>query len=329
MTDNLRLVPYTPAYAGRWNALVRASKNGTFLFDRQFMDYHADRFTDASLIALDGPGDDNIIALLPANLSRERDGLWLVSHGGLSYGGWVTDARMTTPVMLRLFDLLRAWAQSRGVVNIRYKAAPRMYHRLPSDEDLYALFVHGAVLARVDVGSVIDLRRSLAWSKGKKQSVAKALKSGVRVRKASEFGPFVTLLTEALARHDARPVHTAAELELLAARFPNNIALYQAHLPAADGEDLLAAALVFDCGQTVHTQYMASSARGRELGALDAIIHHLQTDVYATREALSFGISTESDGRILNRGLVGQKEMFGGRAVVHMFYDLPVAPATA
>ncbi len=329
MTDNLRLIPYAPAYAGRWNALVHASKNGTFLFDRQYMDYHSDRFEDASLVALDGSGDDNIIAVLPANLGRERDGDWLFSHGGLSYGGWVTDARMTTPVMLRLFDLLKAWAQSRGVVNIRYKAVPRIYHRLPSDEDLYALFVHDAVLTRVDLGSVIDLTRPLAWSKGKRQSLAKAQRTGVQVRQASEFGPFINLLTEALARHGARPVHTVAELELLAARFPGNIALHQAYLPSQEGEQLLAAVLVFDCGPTVHTQYMASSARGREVGALDAIIHHLQTDVYATRKALSFGISTESEGRVLNRGLISQKEMFGGRAMAHMFYDLRIAPATA
>ena len=41
---------YTADRADEWNQFVRASKNGTFLFDRRFMDYHSDRFRDHSLM---------------------------------------------------------------------------------------------------------------------------------------------------------------------------------------------------------------------------------------------------------------------------------------
>ena len=51
--DRLRLEPYSPDRAGRWDGFVRASRNGTFLIERGFMDYHADRFADASLMAFD------------------------------------------------------------------------------------------------------------------------------------------------------------------------------------------------------------------------------------------------------------------------------------
>ena len=44
--------------AREWDAFVGASKNGTFLLTRPYMDYHADRFTDHSLIAR---GDDGRI----------------------------------------------------------------------------------------------------------------------------------------------------------------------------------------------------------------------------------------------------------------------------
>ena len=33
-----------------WNKLVSESKNGTFLFDRNFMDYHKHKFQDFSLM---------------------------------------------------------------------------------------------------------------------------------------------------------------------------------------------------------------------------------------------------------------------------------------
>ena len=54
---------YTPAKKDEWDQFVRQSKNGTFLFLRDYMDYHSDRFADFSLVARDG---EKIIAVLPA-----------------------------------------------------------------------------------------------------------------------------------------------------------------------------------------------------------------------------------------------------------------------
>jgi hypothetical protein len=43
--------PYHAEDLETWNRFNQASRNGTFLFDRGYMDYHADRFTDASLMS--------------------------------------------------------------------------------------------------------------------------------------------------------------------------------------------------------------------------------------------------------------------------------------
>ena len=71
---------YTAAYHRDWNDFVSESSNGTFLFLREYMEYHADRFTDYSLLVYDG---NKLLALLPAN----RSGDVLYSHAGLTYGG--------------------------------------------------------------------------------------------------------------------------------------------------------------------------------------------------------------------------------------------------
>ena len=125
-------------------------------------------------------------------------------------------------------------------------------------------------------------------------------------------------LSDALAIHGATPVHTVAELELLAGRFPEAIRLYAATIEGR----AIAYVLLFDCGQTVHTQYIAARPEGRDAGGLEAIVARIQRQDYADRRYLSFGISTEQDGRLLNRGLIDQKEMFGGRAMICPFYDL-------
>ncbi|MBX3482843.1 GNAT family N-acetyltransferase [Phenylobacterium sp.] len=321
--DRLRLEAHTPDFAPRWDAFVRASKNGALLFERGFMDYHADRFEDASLVAFQGPGRDNPVALLPACRLRADGEDQVVSHAGLTFGGWITDGRMTAAWMLRLFEMLRERLADEGVSRLRYKAAPSCYHREPAEEDLYALFRCGARLVRSDLGSVVDLGRPANWSKSKRQGLTKARAAGVTVARSGDLAAFHALLAEVLARHGAQPTHSVAELRLLAGRFPDRIALFAAHAPDATP---LAYVLVFDSGETVHTQYMASNAEGRTCGALDAIVAHLQHVAYADRRRLSFGISTEDGGRRLNEGLAAQKEMFGARAVVFPCYELEIPP---
>ena len=57
------IIRYTPDKADEWNQFIAKSKNGTFLFDRHYMDYHRDRFEDHSLMFyLEGA----LYALMPA-----------------------------------------------------------------------------------------------------------------------------------------------------------------------------------------------------------------------------------------------------------------------
>ena len=59
------------------------------------------------------------------------------------------------------------------------------------------------------------------------------------------------------------------------------------------------------------------------MGALDFLIEtcieESQQDGY---QYFSFGISTEENGRVLNSGLVAQKENFGARGMVLDFYEI-------
>ena len=317
MADDLRLEAYTPAHRARWDNFVRIAKIRALIFERDFMDYHADRFVDASLLAFRG---ETLVAVLPASRHSESGADWLVSHGGLTFGGWITGDRMTATGMLQIFELLRSHSQRVGFSHLRYKPSPHCYHRAPADEDLYALHRLGARVTRVDASSVINLQAAPTWSTLRRRQLKKAVKHGVTVELCVNSPAFVAMLAQVLAAHGAVPVHSAAELDLLANRFPNRIRLYAAR--AADGP--IAYALVFDSGQTIHTQYLATNAEGRAWGGLEAILHHLQTVDYADRRYLSFGISTTNNGHSLNEGLIRQKEGFGGRTQVCLCYELPL-----
>jgi hypothetical protein len=203
------------------------------------------------------------------------------------------------------------------VERVVYKAVPHIFHACPAEEDLYALHRLGARLKRRDLSSVIALRETFRFSQGRRRAVNKARKAGVVVQAGTDPADFHALLVEVLRKHDTRPVHSLAELRLLQARFPQHIVLHEVRREGV----LLAGVLVYDFGRTVHAQYMAVSEEGRRLNALSFLLVELVGGVYAQRTYFSFGISTEQEGRVLNGGLVAQKESFGARTVVHDFYE--------
>ncbi|MBK8025437.1 MAG: GNAT family N-acetyltransferase [Chloroflexi bacterium] len=305
---------YAGAHQAAWDAFVQESKNGTFLFLRGYMEYHRDRFADHSLIAHDG---GRVAALLPAN---ERDGV-LFSHGGLTFGGWITDGRMKQTLMLDVFDALRPYAEACGLRRLVYKPPPAIYHRAPAQEDLYALFQQGAQLNdRRPATAIVGGSNGMpAFPKDRRYEVRKAEKAGVIVRESGDLAAYWPLLEAVLAdQHGAKPVHTLAEITLLARRFPEHIKLYGAY----QGEALIAGVLVYESEHVARAQYIASGPDGRRTGALDLLMDHLLHRVYAGKPVFDLGTSINPPDGSLNRGLIAHKEDFGGRSVMCDTYVL-------
>ena len=93
---------------------------------------------------------------------------------------------------------------------------------------------------------------------------------------------------------------------------------------AYEGDTPLGGPMVFECGETVHTQYISASKRGKEMGALDLVFDYLINERYANWRYFDFGKSTEQLGRYLNCNLIHQKEGFGGRGVCYDAYEWEV-----
>lgn len=307
---------YGPQDREAWDTFVASSKNGTFLLARGYMDYHSDRFIDASSIITDGNG--KIIALFPANCHADV----LSSHGGLTYGGMVCGAGMTGGLSLDVFSVWLSHWQSEGVRLLNYKCIPAIYHRMPADEELYALFYHGAALVRRDMLQTVDLGEQGPVQERRARGAKKAAKAGLQVRETQDIDAFWEVLdTNLRLHHDRRPVHTAAELRLLKSRFPDEIRLFGVY----EGEALCAGSLLYCSDRTIHAQYIASSEEVRKLGGLDILFLTLLDEFRGRARYFDFGTSNENDGRYLNRGLAEFKEGFGARAIVQDFYRLDLA----
>lgn len=314
----IRIERYNKDLRLQWDDFVRRSKNGTFLFYRDYMEYHGDRFQDFSLVVYDKK--DKIIALLPAN----RSGMQLQSHAGLTYGGFVTDDQMTTTVMLSVWMTVLDYLLQSGFEDLTYKTIPYIYHKVPAEEDRYALFLAGAALRRRDALTVINNESPLKLQERRRRGIKKAEKNGLLVKSGSEFSQFWPILSATLqSRFGVAPVHTLAEIELLRDRFPANIKLFSCW----QADQMLAGVVIYESGPVAHVQYIAANDEGKGVGALDLLFYNIITRFYPDKHYIDFGISNEMDGYILNTGLIQQKEGFGARAVVHDHYQVMLPSA--
>lgn len=288
------------------------------MFDRNYMDYHSDRFVDHSLMFYDE--NEKLVALLP--VSEKENNLY--SHGGLTYGGFITDTKMKQHTMNDCFEALLKYAKVQNVNTITYKCIPHIYHKQASEEDRFALFANGAKLTTVDVSTYVNLSNPLKMPKGRKAQISRARREGVEVEELTEladFEAFITLENEVLSeRHDTKAVHTGAELKLLHDRFPDGVKL----LGALKEGTLIAGTVIYVYDQVVHTQYMAANTEARVIGALDLAVNSI-IEIYKGKKLwLDFGISTEHGRIYLNEGLASQKEGFGGRTGVYEIWELQV-----
>lgn len=306
---------YTTDDKAVWNDFVGVSKNGTFLFNRNYMDYHSDRFKDHSLLFYK---DDKLYALLPAN---ECDAV-LYSHGGLTYGGLLMSNKCTAADVVVLFDELNAYLHQTGFKRVVYKAIPWIYQRVPAEEDLYALFkVCKAKLVARNISSSIIMANRPKWHHGRKYGITRCKKNGVVVGPSPDFAGFWQVLNDNLkTTYGAHPVHTLDEMLLLQSRFPNNIKLYTA---TKDGK-VIGGTVLYLTPQVLHTQYISATPEGKYLGAIDAIFNCILNEDFKDYQIFDFGKSTEDDGWVLNESLIYQKEGFGGRGVCYDYYEWQV-----
>lgn len=303
---------YDIADRQEWDSFIGKSKNGTFLFKRGYMEYHNDRFEDYSLLVYD---NKKLRAVLPANVKDDI----LQSHGGLTYGGLISDGCMTTETAMEVFSEINKYLLEQGIEKVVYKPTPWIYHTLPAEEDLYAIIqVCGAKLISREISSTVYLPNRPKFSQLRRRCVNKARRNGIIVRESNDIATFWNILNANLeGRYGVSPVHTEKELSLLASRFPDSIKLFMAY----DGEEALGGTLVFVMNEIVHTQYIAASPKGKTVGALDMVFDELINEEFSNYRFLDFGKSTEHHGIWLNKNLIHQKEGFGGRGVCYDVYE--------
>ena len=298
----------------QWNAFISKAKNATFLFHRDFMEYHNERFIDYSLIVVEG---EKWVAVLPAN--RVDDVVF--SHNGLTYGGLVYGEYLKLASVIQVFKTILSYLLENEISKIQIKILPSIYHKKPSEELNYALFLAEAQLIRCDTLAVIDLSKPFQFSKKRNPSIQKGLSKGLIIKEENNFEPFWNnvLIPNLALKHNAKPVHTLNEIQLLKKHFDKNIRQFNVYFK----NEIVAGATIFESENVAHSQYISKYGAHEDLGSLDFLYDHLIHHVFADKLFFDFGTSNENQGKILNNGLSFWKESFGANTIVHNFYEVP------
>jgi hypothetical protein len=298
-----------------WNNFLENSKTNQFLLSRNFMEYHKDRFEDYSLLVFD---EKTLVAIFPANIKNNV----VVSHSGLTFGGFIVARAEATKNSIQYFAKLLKFASEHNIDKIIFKQSPSFYSSVSQDEVDYAMFLVDAKMYRVDIAYAINqqLENKIQYQERRRRAIKKAEKNGVNIIETTDFSTFWNeILTPNLqSRFGVNPVHSLAEIQSLSINNPNKIRQFEAWQNGV----LLAGTTVFETPSVAHSQYISASDEGRKNGAIDLLFHHLISSTFAHKEIFDFGIVNEEEGRKINMGLLDWKEGFGARAYAHRFYEI-------
>ena len=285
-------------HRAQWEEFVsKRARNAHFMHRRCYLDYHADRFDDHSLLFFGERAAP--LAVLPAN----RVGEMLVSHGGLSFGGLLVGSRFRLSQWREAFAAIGDHMAGAGLETLDYRPPPPWYHQQPGEEDVFLL--ESAGLQPVLLGSAIC--RIGGRFPGNPTRRNESRGTGLDVaREDAALGETLELVAETLRlRHEAAPVHTRAEIEHLAGLFPDGIRCYTVRRDA----ELVAGAIVFVTAPVVKLQYVGYTI-GR---AMSVVYAHLFSLEELRGRWIDFGTSMAGGGGVLDAGLFAYKESLGGQ----------------
>lgn len=300
-----------------WDSFCEKSWQGTFLHTRQFLSYHGDKFVDKSLIIKD---NDNWIGVFPAAIDNQ-DSHCIVSHPGITYGGILHSGKlMGSSMLLAMNEIIKHYVEE-GFSKLIYKVVPWFYHKIPTQDDLYALFRLNAKRIKVDLSATINLNNRGVVSERRRRGKKKSDREGLEISVGNDYLEEYWNVVEYNLRtkYNKKPTHSFNEIFILSDRFPDNILLIVGRLRGS----VVAGVLLFRTKFADHAQYIAANDIGYKISALDKIFEYcISKSKEDGKIWFDFGISTEDNGLLLNDSLFQFKREFGAGSTTYETYQI-------
>lgn len=321
------IVTYCEEYESIWDKFVMEdSVNGTFLHTRRFLNYHpAERFQDVSFMIYD---KGKIVAVCPACSVMEDGEKVFFSHKGSTFGGLIINKKYYhAEKLLQVIELLDSYLKDNGYKKCVLKITPDVFAR-ESNSLLQYCLQNKNYQSYMELNTYIDLDAISGpvidcFDRNKKRNIEKCEAHSLTFRELTtdeEIADFYKLLTKNLEKYSLKPIHTVNEIkEFKNSRLIDETIFYGVFRD----EEQIAGGMMFVFKQTnvIHAQNLSADYTFTEYSPITylyyKIIEQAKIDGYSK---LSWGISTENQGKDLNLTLVRNKESYGSKYSLNTIY---------
>jgi len=309
---NYSIQKYHPRKAQAWNDFIERSSNGTFLHNRNYMDYHARRFDDASLMIYDG---EKLKAVLPAH----RINNFLYAHNGLTYSDFIFHFKLKLEHKIAIVQTVLAYLQANGITHLQVKSIPFVFTRIIDQSNEY---IYQQLQARLLMLKPFFVRFRNNAVKINRNRIKNFKKMSQKAYQWEEnpagLEAFWKIVENNLQeRYNSNPIHTFEEMQLLMKRFPDKIKLFT----VKENQNILAGALVYYINRAMHFQYIHSVTHNEEREAVEWLIYEILKH-HEHQQYISFGTSAVEENN-LNKGLVYWKQSWGCTLINQSIYEIP------
>jgi hypothetical protein len=311
------IVSYDDSYETQWdNFIHNDSANGTFLQTKNFLNYHPkERFIDNSVLLFK---ENMLVAVVPGCSINDEGRKTFSSHAGSTFGGFVIHRKYYDAVsIIEMIKALENKLREDGFEKVVLKITPDLFSKEKSDVLQYALTYCGyddysELSTYIDFETYKqDIEANCNYRQ--RRNIKNSLKYALQFEKLSDADiyQFYKILEKNLVKFNARPVHTVDELlDFKNNRLKDIVEFYGVYFE----DKIVSAAMIFKFDRVLHTQYLASDYDYSNCRPMTYLYYKLIELVSQNGyKILSWGISTEKNGAVLNESLLSFKESFGSK----------------
>jgi hypothetical protein len=296
---------YNTSKKKEWDLFIDDNNPFTFLFYRDYMDYHSNRFTDYSLMIFQ---DATLIALFPANISDETI---IYSHQGLSYGGLIYDpSKWNGLIEKTIYQGIIDYFKTILISKISIKIPPHFYG-LHMERQINILSAVGADVQKSFLSMAANMEPPLKIHKSKyKRYRKRKQKNEFTIKDDNDFKVFWNqVLTPCLEeKYQSKPVHELDEILELHRCFPKNIVQWNLYFE----NKIIAGITIFFKNDIIRSQYGATRLGYEAFAPLDYLYIYL-FEFYYTKgiKIFDMGSIPPNDDLSYPEGLVNYKKELG------------------
>lgn len=301
--NRFKIEKYTPRKKNYWNNMVKKLTNDIFFFHRDYFSYFKSNFKENSLIIYDNKLK-KFIGFIPGNISKNT----FYSFEKLTFGGVFLENLYYKNIFFNdIFNTLINYLKKKNVKKVFFRFLPSLYYS--NHNALLLSYLNNLKRSKIftEISSYVNLSKLNNFSNLRIRSLNKNKDLIIKKEKITKkFWNFVS--KNLRLKYQVNPVHTYKEIKFLEKKFPKNILF----LSCYKSNIFLGGLVLFKFGEVLKVQYVGFDEKYKYLNPQDSITSHIiKKNTFNDVKILDFGISTENNGKLINKNLLFYKETFG------------------